>query len=368
MTDSTPIAAPISAVLEEYDRKADLNSAFVSEMQRLVSDLLLAGGTPIQAVTSRLKTRASLAEKLGRGDCRSLDDVTDLCGIRITTYFSDDVDRVAQAIEREFEIDRANSIDKRAALDADRFGYVSVHYIARLPGHRLALTENKRFEGCCAEIQIRSVLQHVWAEIEHDLGYKSKLSVPRGLRRQFSRLAGLLEIADHEFMEIRDGLREYETHVAEQLSREPASIGIDQPSLTAFIAHNALLQRVDSALASGVGAPLIDEPKALNFGRLLNWLAAAGLTNIGELQAALEAGAPRLVKFRPFHPLSIPRGFSLYALAGLLALDGGGKAGLQAFLDRVQSGGAEREPLVDRIYEGYAAERALNAPESEGPA
>ncbi len=363
-----PAAASIPAMLEEYDRKADLNSAFVGELHRLVSDLLQASGTPVQSVTGRLKRRCSLGQKLSRGDYRSLDEITDLCGIRITTYFADDVDRVAQAIEREFEIDRANSVDKRAALDADRFGYVSVHYIVRLPGHRLALTENRRFEGCCAEVQIRSILQHVWAEIEHDLGYKSKQSVPRDLRRQFSRLAGLLEIADHEFIQIRDALRAYETEVAEQLSWDPASIGIDQSSLTAFIARSRLLQRIDAAIASAVQAPLIDEPKALNFPRLLNWLAAAGLTNIATIETALEANASRLARFRFFRSPSIPRGFSLYAVAGLLALDRGGKAGIQGFFEQVGFGGDERPLLVDRVYEAYAAECALDPPEPEKPA
>jgi len=352
-------------MLEEYDRKTNLNATFVAEIHRLVAELLDAGGMRVESVTSRLKRRPSLERKLARGEIRSFDEITDLCGVRITTYFADDVDRVAQAIEREFAIDRANSTDKRAALDADRFGYASVHYIVRLPEHRLALTENKRFEGCCAEIQIRSILQHVWAEIEHDLGYKSKLTVPRDLRRQFSRLAGLLEITDHEFMQIRDSLRNYETEVAAQLDREPASIGIDQSSLRAFIARSPLLRRMDAALASAVQALLIDEPQAVNFERLVNWLTAAGLTNMAEIEAALEANAARVARFRFLLLPAFPRGFSLYAVAGLLVLDHGGKPGIQSLFEQVQFGRDEHHSLVDRIWEAYAAERGLESPESE---
>ena len=64
---------------------------------------------------------------------------------------------------------------------------------------RMVLRENKAFEGLKCEIQIRSVLQHAWAEIEHDLGYKSELTIPKEVRRSFSRLAGLLELGDKEF-------------------------------------------------------------------------------------------------------------------------------------------------------------------------
>jgi ppGpp synthetase/RelA/SpoT-type nucleotidyltranferase len=365
MSPAVSSPASIPSMLEEYDRTSALNAAFVAEMHRLVSELFATSGIRVESVTSRLKTRASLEGKLARGDIRRFDEITDLCGIRITTYFADDVDRAAQAIEREFEIDRANSIDKRAALDADRFGYVSVHYIVRLPARRLALTENKRFEGCCAEIQIRSILQHVWAEIEHDLGYKSKVTVPRDLRRQFSRLAGLLEIADQEFIQIRDSLREYDAKVAAQFDREPALIGIDQSSLTVFIARSALLRRLDAAIASAVQAPIIDEPKALNFDRLVKWLAAAGLTNMAEVEAAVEANASRVAAFRFFRSPSIPRGFSLYVVAGLLALDHGGKAGIQQFFEQVQFGGSERQQLVEKIWEAYLADPALRPLESE---
>ena len=105
--------------------------------------------------------------------------------MRIITYFAEEVDAVAQLIEREFTIDRKNSIDKRMALDPDQFGYLSVHYIVSLAANRSQLPEYAALSGLSAEIQIRSILQHAWAEIEHDLGYKSQTAVPRDVVRQF---------------------------------------------------------------------------------------------------------------------------------------------------------------------------------------
>ena len=58
-------------------------------------------------------------------------------------------------------------------------------------------------------MQIRTVLQHAWAEYEHDIRYKGTIPeehVP-DLDRRFTLAAGLLELADREFSEIRDRLQ-----------------------------------------------------------------------------------------------------------------------------------------------------------------
>jgi putative GTP pyrophosphokinase len=82
---------------------------------------------------------------------------------------------VAELIEREFVIDRDNTVDKRKQLDPDRFGYLSLHHIVQLGPTRSQLVEYSSFGGIKAEIQTRSILQHSWAEVEHDLGYKSSI-------------------------------------------------------------------------------------------------------------------------------------------------------------------------------------------------
>ena len=50
-------------------------------------------------------------------------EVTDLVGLRIITYYREDVTRVGEILKKEFQIDATNSVDKAAALDPDRFGY-----------------------------------------------------------------------------------------------------------------------------------------------------------------------------------------------------------------------------------------------------
>jgi ppGpp synthetase/RelA/SpoT-type nucleotidyltranferase len=132
-----------------------------------------------------------------------LRDITDLAGIRVITFFPrtiEDVDRVIRA-----ELDVVEVDDKGDALDLEeRFGYDSVHYLVRLTAEAAALIEHRRFAGLVGEIQVRTILQHAWAEIEHDIRYKSPEAIPASIRRRFMSLAGMLEIADREFQAIQD--------------------------------------------------------------------------------------------------------------------------------------------------------------------
>ena len=193
-------------MLEEYRAQRGLYEALQGDALRLIEGLIEGAGIKIHHLTSRLKTPGSLAEKLRRksGRYAALDDVTDLVGLRIISYFEQDVAAVARALEAVFVVDWDNSVDKSMVHDPDRFGYLGVHYVVRLASREYSGGVSPRFE-----VQIRSILQHAWAEIEHDLGYKSRESVPREVQRRFYRLAGLLEVADEEFMAIHRLSQDY---------------------------------------------------------------------------------------------------------------------------------------------------------------
>lgn len=206
-------------ILTEYDKECTLYQRFSQDIELLLSRIIQEEGIICNAITSRLKERDSLTQKIDikNGKYGSLSDITDIAGVRIITYYADDVDRIVDLVEREFLVDKDNTIDKRKALEPDRFGYCSVHYVVGLNKDRLRLKEYRAYEGMKCEIQIRTILQHAWAEIEHDLGYKSEIAVPQDVRRNFSRLAGLLEIADKEFLEIREKLTAYKEEVKEKI-------------------------------------------------------------------------------------------------------------------------------------------------------
>jgi len=196
----------MSEIIETYRRNYSFYQEFTGRMESLMAILLQQHNIRVHSVVSRVKEESSLQNKLAKSNKKyhHLQEITDLCGLRIITYFEDEVDQVANFIRKEFAIDMDNSIDKRKVLGPDQFGYLSLHLIVALTDNQVQLKEYQKFKGCKVEIQIRSILQHAWAEIEHDLEYKSKAVVSYETRRNFSRLAGLLEFADLEFEKIRD--------------------------------------------------------------------------------------------------------------------------------------------------------------------
>lgn len=161
-------------------------------------------GIYITAFERRIKTEKSLAGKLELKGAKykSIEDVTDLVGLRVITFYTDDVDKVAAIAKRTFEIDWKESVDKRKLHQLDSFGYNSLHYVCRLEEG-----------GIRFELQMRTALQHVWSTIEHDTGYKGEVKIPKEYRRQFSRLAGMLELVDDEFSRLRTVLADYRRQV-----------------------------------------------------------------------------------------------------------------------------------------------------------
>ena len=231
------------SILAEYRQNHGRYEKLEDTAFSLLENELKQSGIMVFQLSHRLKTEDSLRGKLEKkGDkYESALDLTDLLGIRVICYFADDVDRIAEKIEGLFVVDRENSVDKRRILEADQFGYLSLHYICQLKPEQAADEGLRRIRF---EIQIRSVLQHAWAEINHDIGYKSSAGVPRSITRGFSRLAGLLEIADEQFAEFRDSVRHYENESEETVrSDHLENLPVNEMTLNAYFRNNEDLQK-----------------------------------------------------------------------------------------------------------------------------
>ena len=193
----------VEAFLAEFNaRQAELKE-LSERVYAMLRQALDGQGIELNTIECRVKSEKSLVGKLGhKGDkYHSLEDVTDLVGLRVVTYYTDDVDKVAAIVKNLFSVDWDKSVDKRKR-QLDSFGYLSLHYICRL-----------REGSWPFEIQMRTALQHVWSAVEHDIGYKGDVKLPPEYRRQFSRLAGMLELADVEFSRLRTTMADYRRHV-----------------------------------------------------------------------------------------------------------------------------------------------------------
>lgn len=226
-------------LIQEYRKVFPVYKQIEPIALKVIQDFVDENHFFLMSVQSRLKKETSFSEKAIRkaDSIHSISDVTDLLGIRIICYFSDDVDRICKGLLDRFIIDRDNSVDKRKGLSACEFGYMAVHGVFSLKQDG---TVPEELLGYKFEIQIKTVLQHAWAEIEHDLGYKSEYGIPAEIRRRFSRTAGLMELGDQEFVALRDSSREYTMNVQQRIAMNDVSgISINTVSLRTFMKVNS---------------------------------------------------------------------------------------------------------------------------------
>ena len=190
----------VEQLLQQYRELRPTLQQLADEATNMLRQALREQGVYVTAIEHRVKTEKSLTGKLELKGVKykSIDDITDLVGLRVITFYTDEVDKVAVIAQRIFDIDWQESVDKRKLHSLDSFGYNSLHYICRL-----------RKGGPRFELQMRTALQHVWSTIEHDTGYKGDVKIPNEYKRQFSRLAGMLELVDEEFSRLRTVLTDY---------------------------------------------------------------------------------------------------------------------------------------------------------------
>lgn len=198
----------VNAYLKVFPYWADVAAA----TGRIIEQATKSRDIRVHSVQFRPKDPASLGRKAAKPSDTDplkpmyphpLAEITDLSATRIITFFPRTIGEIDAMLKEEFEI--LERSDKAEDLrEEERFGYQSVHYLVRLTRARAELAEYRRFAGAVTEVQVRTILQHAWAEIEHDIQYKSSAAIPRDIRRRFMALAGMLELADREFQAIQD--------------------------------------------------------------------------------------------------------------------------------------------------------------------
>ena len=237
-------------IFDEYMDKRPVLEHMKQVVLERVRQTIRDNHLQVTAIEARVKTPESLVDKLIRKGYKyqSIADVTDLMGARIITLFSDDVDRVAALMANLFDIDWANSTDKRKVHELDSFGYNSLHYICRIPESLYSDPDCPEINQMSFEIQMRSTLQHAWAAMDHDIGYKSEIETPPEYIRMFGRLAGLLELADEEFSRIRISVADYRRRMETLLQAgELSQVKLDGDTFASYIDQkpfDSLMRRI----------------------------------------------------------------------------------------------------------------------------
>ncbi len=337
-------------ILDEYREAQPMLERMKEEVLALLRDALDRNGIIVTAVEARIKTEESLSGKLALKGAKyaSMEDITDILGARIVTFYTDDVDRIAAMAEQLFEIDWDNSVDKRKLHQLDSFGYNSLHYICKLPGYPL------RFE-----LQLRTTLQHAWAAINHDIGYKTGVEIPREYMRRMNRLAGILEMVDDEFSRIRAEITDYRRRV-QQLVRKGQldDVLLDGDTFRSYLQirpFDALNKRI-----AAINQAEIQEAPLIRYIRVLKALKCNTLGDVSRLVKQYEEDAYLLARHQlgntDLDIISSAVGLQNICIVCILST-GGGKIGLERLFDVLNGYNSQNAALAELTYS-----QALNLP------
>jgi putative GTP pyrophosphokinase len=174
---------------------------------------------PYLAVYGRVKSFESFYEKISTKNYTDpFKQTEDFVGIRVILYFPNDTQAVEKLLNDNFLVEQSeNKSDK---LEVNEFGYRSHHCVIKVVKDWCQTPNYRGLKDFKSEVQIRTVLMHAWAEIEHKLQYKSKEQVPLELQRKLFLLSAKLEEADEQFEDIKNKSIEYQKSISEKVKAE----------------------------------------------------------------------------------------------------------------------------------------------------
>lgn len=361
----------LSGLHDRYGRWLAAHPDAADDFSEAIAELLSDAGIAFDAVTARVKTWRSLRAKArlrtADGAWRYPDPwagIHDLVGVRITTYHSHEIPDVLAVLGDSLDVLRTT--DKTAETRvAGQLGYGSHHLVCRVgEGAPEGLAG---YRGQHFEIQVRTVLQHAWAEFEHDIRYKSPEGpVDPRIDRAFSLAAGLIELADQQFDQIAailDDAEDADLAEAADPGAGAAGAGGDAGDAGASGADEVRLGADTLPGLLTLLLPGTPRSKSEQYPWLEELLEANGVTTVGGLRELVDgervAAVERALKYR-FQPGHIRIVDDL-----LLSVHG------QEHVDRTGRTGAHPKVRPDRLKGRLAQLRkagvAPPAAEGRGP-
>ena len=344
MADNVELDPHSQAILEEYRAQRPVFEKMQATIPEMVRAVFEEVGIVVASIESRIKEEKSLKGKLELKGAKyaTLGDITDIFGMRIITFYADDVDKVASAVDRLFDVDWENSVDKRKLHQVDSFGYMSLHYICRFDEFPY------RFE-----VQMRTILQHAWANMNHDTGYKSGVEVPVEHLRNMNRLAGMLELIDEQFSRIRTEITDYRRRVrALVASGRLEEVLLDGDSFRSFLDISPF-EPLNRRIAS-VNQAEIQEISLMPFLEVFRLLGFKTLGDVADLIRDYSDAAYQIACYQiSLTDLDIVSSFvgpQNLCIAFLLK-QGSGRAGIRMMLDALTGESESNDMMAEYIVE-----------------
>lgn len=232
----------VDEIVKEYEKSFEIYESFETILKNYIQGLLdkaiQEGKLDKESVEikSRTKEIESFKGKISRDDKKlkykdPLSEITDLVGIKIMLTSLKDENIVYELLKLEMKdnIDKENSVDKTEDIKKERkFGYLGRHLVVFYDENMFELGKHlinkeihpSHFKGLRAEIQVKTLLQHVWAEVEHKARYKAGEELSNDKKRYFDRLAALIEVADDLFKDLVEESEKINQNSKQEIQQE----------------------------------------------------------------------------------------------------------------------------------------------------
>ena len=216
-------------IIKKFEKQYEEKKEFYVKTAKTVKNLLvnlLNNDYQKSIVNFRVKEKNSCLEKIDRKykdrieqeDIAPLDLITDIIGIRIICMYESEIEKIEELIEQEFYILEKTDKTKIITSNDNTFEYKGLHIDAKFSSHRISLPEYSAYNKIQFEIQIRTIIQNAWSELDHQIKYKKH--IPPELKRRINRLAALFEIADSEFETIYNLSSQLKEEAKEEIKKD----------------------------------------------------------------------------------------------------------------------------------------------------
>ncbi|MDR2942524.1 MAG: tetratricopeptide repeat protein [Treponema sp.] len=263
------------AMRKEYEKYEDIRRNIVTEIKEYVGNLLKAlNSNPV--VSGRIKNFTSYYGKYLRFLKNNINNpvITDLLGIRIICPFIEDLSVTEEIIKKNFRI---LETERKGHYNFKEFGYESTHLLVKIPENIITQYGNPGTD--ILEIQIRTILQDAWAEVEHEIVYKAEFSpFDEPMRRKLAAVNASLSLADIIFQEIRSYQRKFSRELEKR--RESFYNKIEESTDELLFAEETQKRIEPEIFDTGIGS--VDTDKLSIDDLLVNALSAHNKNQFNE--------------------------------------------------------------------------------------